>query len=143
MVKKYTIILLQILRGVVLEKFHPLLKQQIQYYSALMKGLNLGLCKGHVIKESHDFSCNLFLLRIWSFKHRISRSATYGLDASDWKRNILSGLFKIVPILAVTFATGAFWEVLFAIVRRHSISRISITCALIPLHCPQQFHSGR
>ena len=49
----------------------------------------------------------------------------------------MSGLSKIVPILAVTFATGAFWEVLFAIVRRHSISEgFLVTCALIPLTLP-------
>lgn len=63
-------------------------------------------------------------------------SLTYGIP-SDWKTNIFSGLFKIGPILAVTFATGAFWEVLFAVVRKHSISEgFLVTCALIPLTLP-------
>tara|TARA_B110000438_G_C15725633_1_gene611880 strand:- start:17 stop:1204 length:1188 start_codon:yes stop_codon:yes gene_type:complete len=62
---------------------------------------------------------------------------TYGFDSSDWKRNLLSGIFKILPVLTVTFATGALWEVLFAVVRRHPISEgFLVTCALIPLTLP-------
>jgi Na+-transporting NADH:ubiquinone oxidoreductase subunit B len=61
---------------------------------------------------------------------------TFGLS-SDWKTNLISGVFKIGPILAVTFATGAFWEVLFAVIRKHSISEgFLVTCALIPLTLP-------
>ena len=64
-------------------------------------------------------------------------SLTYGLENSDWKRNILSGIFKILPILTVTFTTGAVWEILFAVVRRHPISEgFLVTCALIPLTLP-------
>jgi len=63
-------------------------------------------------------------------------SLTFGLS-SDWKTNLISGLLKIGPILAVTFATGAFWEVLFAVIRKHSISEgFLVTCALIPLTLP-------
>tara|TARA_A100001015_G_scaffold145209_1_gene161023 strand:- start:518 stop:1408 length:891 start_codon:yes stop_codon:yes gene_type:complete len=44
---------------------------------------------------------------------------------------------KILPILTVTFATGAIWEILFAVVRRHPISEgFLVTCALIPLTLP-------
>tara|TARA_A100001011_G_scaffold378699_1_gene443760 strand:+ start:1217 stop:2404 length:1188 start_codon:yes stop_codon:yes gene_type:complete len=64
-------------------------------------------------------------------------SLTYGLENSDWKRNIFSGIMKILPILTVTFATGAIWEILFAVVRRHPISEgFLVTCALIPLTLP-------
>ena len=64
-------------------------------------------------------------------------SLTYGLENSDWKRNIFSGIMKILPILTVTFATGAVWEILFAVVRRHPISEgFLVTCALIPLTLP-------
>jgi Na+-transporting NADH:ubiquinone oxidoreductase subunit B len=64
-------------------------------------------------------------------------SLTFGLENSDWKRDILSGIYKILPILVVTFATGAIWEVLFAVVRRHPISEgFLVTCALIPLTLP-------
>ena len=64
-------------------------------------------------------------------------SLTYGLENSDWKRNIFSGIMKILPILTVTFVTGAVWEILFAVVRRHPISEgFLVTCALIPLTLP-------
>ena len=64
-------------------------------------------------------------------------SLTFKMVESDFKRNFISGLFKIVPIIAVTFATGAFWEVLFSIIRRHPISEgFLVTCALIPLTLP-------
>tara|TARA_B110000914_G_scaffold43146_1_gene36464 strand:- start:771 stop:1970 length:1200 start_codon:yes stop_codon:yes gene_type:complete len=72
-----------------------------------------------------------------AFNTGYQESLTFGYDNSDWKRNFLSGVFKIVPIIAVTFATGAFWEVLFSIVRRHPISEgFLVTCALIPLTLP-------
>ena len=52
-------------------------------------------------------------------------------------RNFLFGLFQILPIIAVTFASGAFWEILFAIARKHTISEgFLVTCALIPLTLP-------
>ena len=64
-------------------------------------------------------------------------SLTYSLENSDWKRNLFSGILKILPILTVTFATGAIWEILFAVVRRHPISEgFLVTCALIPLTLP-------
>ena len=64
-------------------------------------------------------------------------SLTYSLENSDWRRNLLSGILKILPILTVTFATGAIWEILFAVVRRHPISEgFLVTCALIPLTLP-------
>jgi len=51
--------------------------------------------------------------------------------------NLLYGAKVIIPIIAVTFITGAFWEVLFAIVRKHEISEgFLVTCALIPLTMP-------
>ncbi len=61
--------------------------------------------------------------------------------ANDFERNQFGnfwfGLIQILPIIAVTFASGAFWEILFAIVRKHPISEgFLVTCALIPLTLP-------
>jgi len=51
--------------------------------------------------------------------------------------NLIFGSITIVPIIAVTFIAGAFWEILFAIVRKHDISEgFLVTCALIPLTMP-------
>ena len=50
---------------------------------------------------------------------------------------ILRGAFHFVPILAVTFATGGFWEVLFATIRREEVSEgFLVTGMLIPLILP-------
>ena len=52
-------------------------------------------------------------------------------------QNFWFGLNQILPIIAVTFASGAFWELLFAIVRKHPVSEgFLVTCALIPLTMP-------
>lgn len=50
---------------------------------------------------------------------------------------VLRGAFHFIPILAVTFATGGFWEVLFATVRREEVSEgFLVTGMLIPLILP-------
>jgi len=49
----------------------------------------------------------------------------------------LTGLRYVVPMVLVTYAVGFFWEVLFAVVRRHEISEgLFVTCALFPLTLP-------
>ena len=51
--------------------------------------------------------------------------------------NFRFGFGIILPIIIITFMTGAFWEVLFAMVRKHPISEgFLVTCALIPLVMP-------
>ena len=51
--------------------------------------------------------------------------------------NFWFGFGTILPIIIITFTTGAFWEILFAIVRKHPISEgFLVTCALIPLVMP-------
>jgi Na+-transporting NADH:ubiquinone oxidoreductase subunit B len=47
------------------------------------------------------------------------------------------GLKTVVPMVAVTYAVGYFWEALFATVRKHEISEgLFVTCALFPLTLP-------
>ncbi len=54
-----------------------------------------------------------------------------------WLGNLFFGAKVILPIIIVTFIAGAFWEILFAIVRKHEISEgFLVTCALIPLTMP-------
>ena len=53
------------------------------------------------------------------------------------QENLMNGAMKILPIITVAFASGAFWELLFAVVRRHPVSEgFLVTCALIPLVMP-------
>jgi len=64
------------------------------------------------------------------------KSLTYGLSTS-WIDNLATGFIAILPIIAVTFISGAFWELLFGVVRKHPISEgFLVTCALIPLTLP-------
>ena len=64
------------------------------------------------------------------------KSLTFDL-ATSWSENLITGLVTIIPIILVTFASGAFWELLFGVVRKHPISEgFLVTCALIPLTLP-------
>ena len=61
---------------------------------------------------------------------------SFGLETT-WIENLIFGAKAIIPIIVVTFVAGAFWEILFAIVRKHEISEgFLVTCALIPLTMP-------
>lgn len=63
-------------------------------------------------------------------------SISFGLDR-NWIENLIFGAKTIFPIIAVTFIAGSFWEILFAIIRKHEISEgFLVTCALIPLTMP-------
>ena len=63
-------------------------------------------------------------------------SLAAGTDRA-WLENLFFGTKVILPIIMVTFIAGAFWEILFAIVRKHEISEgFLVTCALIPLTMP-------
>ena len=63
-------------------------------------------------------------------------AVAFELERSTWQ-NFWVGFGKIIPIIAVTFASGAFWELLFAIIRKHPVSEgFLVTCALIPLTMP-------
>ena len=60
----------------------------------------------------------------------------FGIERTGWQ-NFWVGFGSILPIIAVTFASGAFWELLFAVVRKHPVSEgFLVTCALIPLTMP-------
>ena len=59
-----------------------------------------------------------------------------GVERTNWEQ-FWFGFDKIIPIILVAFITGAFWEILFAVVRKHPISEgFLVTCALIPLVMP-------
>jgi Na+-transporting NADH:ubiquinone oxidoreductase subunit B len=50
---------------------------------------------------------------------------------------VLEGLRLVMPIVLVTYAVGFFWEVLFAVIRKHEISEgLFVSCMLFPLTLP-------
>ena len=69
---------------------------------------------------------------------RGSLIATFGgNDAGNIWHNMWFGALYFVPIYAVTFAVGAFWEVLFAVKRGHEINEgFFVTSILFALVCP-------
>jgi Na+-transporting NADH:ubiquinone oxidoreductase subunit B len=50
---------------------------------------------------------------------------------------VVHGLLYYLPVLVVTFAVGGFWEVLFAVVRRHEVNEgFFVTAMLFPMVLP-------
>ena len=60
-----------------------------------------------------------------------------GFDPTSFISNFVHGLMYFLPIYIVTLAAGGFWEVLFAIVRKHEINEgFFVTSMLFPLILP-------
>jgi len=59
-----------------------------------------------------------------------------GLPLDFWPM-VWAGFKVVLPMVAVTYAVGYFWEALFATVRKHEISEgLFVSCALFPLTLP-------
>ncbi len=57
-----------------------------------------------------------------------------GFDPANIFANFLHGLMFFLPIYIVTLAAGGFWEVLFAVIRKHEINEgFFVTSMLFPL----------
>jgi Na+-transporting NADH:ubiquinone oxidoreductase subunit B len=60
-----------------------------------------------------------------------------GLDPNSTWDNFWHGLWYFLPIYAVTFVVGGFWEVLFAMKRGHEVNEgFFVTSILFALSCP-------
>jgi Na+-transporting NADH:ubiquinone oxidoreductase subunit B len=60
-----------------------------------------------------------------------------GFDPASTFDNILHGALYFLPIYAVTFIVGGFWEVLFAMKRGHEVNEgFFVTSVLFALICP-------
>lgn len=60
-----------------------------------------------------------------------------GHDPSNLWHNLVYGAAYFLPIYAVTFVVGGFWEVLFAAVRGHEVNEgFFVTSVLFALICP-------
>ncbi|MBR9911479.1 MAG: NADH:ubiquinone reductase (Na(+)-transporting) subunit B [Gammaproteobacteria bacterium] len=58
-------------------------------------------------------------------------------NAGSWVDNIWHGALYFLPIYAVTFVVGGFWEVLFAMKRNHEVNEgFFVTSVLFALICP-------
>jgi len=60
-----------------------------------------------------------------------------GHDASNWLHNMVYGAAYFVPIYMTAFVVGGFWEVLFAMVRKHEVNEgFFVTSILFALIVP-------
>jgi Na+-transporting NADH:ubiquinone oxidoreductase subunit B len=66
------------------------------------------------------------------FQSRLASGLPTGFLPVVWQ-----GLWLVLPMVIVTYAVGFFWEILFAVIRRHEISEgLFVSCMLFPLTLP-------
>ena len=123
-----------------LEKFYPIFEAT----DTILFSTNEVTRSGPHIRDSIDTKRIMILVVITLLPLYIFGAINIGfqnsiaidLERSNWE-NFWFGFNKILPIIIVTFASGAFWELLFAVVRKHPVSEgFLVTCALIPLTMP-------
>lgn len=72
-----------------------------------------------------------------SWQAGIFQAIGLGFNPESFLSNFVFGLIYFVPLYVVTLAVGGFWEVLFAIVRKHEINEgFFVTSILFPLIVP-------
>jgi len=71
------------------------------------------------------------------WRHDVMRLAGVGYSPESFWACLVHGSLYFWPLYIVTMAAGGFWEVLFAIVRRHEVNEgFFVTGMLFPLICP-------
>ncbi len=76
-----------------------------------------------------------FFFGLWNTGHQYNLA--HAVAGAGFVEDVLRGLVIVMPILFVSYAVGGFWEVLFAIVRKHPINEgLLVTGFLFPLILP-------
>ena len=74
----------------------------------------------------------LFGMYNTGFQAGIATGQTFGMG-----RSFLTGAWYVMPIILVSYGVGFFWEILFAVIRKHKISEgFLVTGMLFPLTLP-------
>jgi len=77
------------------------------------------------------------LATLTGWRHDLMRALGYGYSAASLAQCVFHGSLYFLPLYAVTLAVGGFWEVLFAVVRRHEINEgFLVTSMIFPLTLP-------
>ncbi len=72
-----------------------------------------------------------------TWQANLIRALGGGFDPNNLWANVGHGALYFLPIYILTLAVGAFWEVLFAMVRKHEVAEgFLVTSLLIPLILP-------
>ena len=87
------------------------------------------------------YQANLVILRgappLATWQTRVVEALGFGFGPDDVVACVLHGALYFVPVFVVTFAVGGFWEVLFAVVRKHDVNEgFLVTGMLFPLILP-------
>jgi Na+-transporting NADH:ubiquinone oxidoreductase subunit B len=80
---------------------------------------------------------NLGSNEISGWRGSLLSSLGVGIDTGNILWNLLHGALYFLPVYIITLAAGGFWEVVFALVRRHPVSEgFLVTSLLFPLILP-------
>ena len=127
-------------KGGKLEKFYPIFEAT----DTILFSTDERTHSGPHIRDSIDVKRVMILVVVSLIPCYIFGAMNVGYQmalalgqTTTWQENLLNGAMTILPIIAVTFASGGFWELLFAVVRKHPVNEgFLVTCALIPLVMP-------
>lgn len=127
-------------KGGLLEKLHPVYEAT----DTILFSTNEKTESGPHIRDSIDNKRVMILVVIALIPIYIFGAINIGWQAarvSGIERTVMEnfwiGMGSILPILITALIAGGFWEVLFAVVRKHSINEgFLVTWALIPLIMP-------
>jgi Na+-transporting NADH:ubiquinone oxidoreductase subunit B len=100
--------------------------------------------KGPYVRDSLDVKRFMTLVIIALIPHLLFGIYNTGYQARlavgaslDFIAVFFQGLWIVLPMVLVTYAVGFFWEILFAVIRRHEISEgLFVSCMLFPLTLP-------
>lgn len=124
-------------KGGFLEKYHPVYDAT----DTILFSTNEKTESGPHIRDSIDNKRVMILVVIALIPIYIFGAINIGYQAAGAERAVMEnfwiGMGSIFPILLTVFIAGGFWEILFAIVRKHPINEgFLVTWVLIPLIMP-------
>ena len=96
------------------------------------------------VRDSLDVKRFMFLVIVALIPHLCFGIYNAGFQSrlasglpTDFLPVVWQGLWLVLPMVIVTYVVGFFWEILFAVVRRHEISEgLFVSCMLFPLTLP-------
>ncbi|MDD5541212.1 MAG: NADH:ubiquinone reductase (Na(+)-transporting) subunit B, partial [Candidatus Marinimicrobia bacterium] len=115
--------------------FMDLKRMMITVFVALMPAVfmafyNIGL-QANLVLQSLGNAAN------FTWQQRLMLALGLNFDPHSFWSNFIHGGLYFIPVYIVTLAAGGFWEVLFAIIRKHEVAEgFFVTSLLFPLILP-------
>ncbi len=127
-------------KGGKLEYFYPI----FEMFDTIFFATNKQTKSGPHIRDSIDLKRAMTMVIIALIPAVIfgmintgyQQALALGIDRS-WIENLWVGMGYFLPILMVSYLSGGFWEILFALIRKHEVDEgFFVTGLLIPLIVP-------